>query len=83
MVSGSPGAFNLVSGCFDWDISNSRDRKSGQAIECGLLIIHTEQTKTVRAWCEENIGQSVQAKRKKAFVSHDGTEQKRDQFSAV
>jgi len=35
-------------------------------------------TKTVLAWCEENIGQSVQAKRKEAFVSHDRTEQKRD-----
>jgi len=48
-----------------------------------LTLAHTERTKKVRAWCEENIGQSVQAKRKEAFVSHDGTEQKRDQFSAV
>jgi hypothetical protein len=45
--------------------------------------LKTVQTKTVLAWCTENIGQSVQAKRKEAFVSHDKTEQKRDQFSAV
>ena len=45
--------------------------------------LETVPTKTVLAWCTENIGQSVQAKRKEAFVSHDKTEQKRDQFSAV
>jgi hypothetical protein len=45
--------------------------------------LQTVPTKTVLAWCTENIGQSVQAKRKEAFVSHDKTERKRDQFSAV
>ena len=38
--------------------------------------LETVPTKTVLAWCRENIGQSVQAKRKEAFVSHDKTEQK-------
>ena len=45
--------------------------------------LETVPTKAVLAWCTENIGQSVQAKRKEAFVSHEKTEQKRDQFSAV
>lgn len=45
--------------------------------------LETVPTKAVLAWCTENIGQSVQAKRKEAFVSHDKTEQKWDQFSAV
>ena len=45
--------------------------------------LQTVPTKTVLAWCTEKIGQSVQAKRKEAFVSHNKTEQKRDQFSAV
>lgn len=45
--------------------------------------METVPTKRVLAWCKENIGQSVQAKRKEAFVSHDKTEQKRDQFSVV
>ena len=37
--------------------------------------LETVPTKKVLAWCRENIGHSVQAKRKKAFVSHDKTEQ--------
>ena len=45
--------------------------------------LKTVPTKAVLAWCTGNIGQSVQSKRKEAFVSHDKTEQKRDQFSAV
>lgn len=45
--------------------------------------LETVPTKTVLAWCTENIGQSVQAKRKEAFVYHDKTEQKRDHSSAV
>lgn len=32
-----PG-FPVVSGCSGWDITNSRDRKSGQTIGCGLSI---------------------------------------------
>ena len=45
--------------------------------------LETVPTKTVLGWCTENIGQSVQAKRKEAFVSHYKTEQKWDQFSVV
>jgi hypothetical protein len=43
--------------------------------------LETVPTETVLTWCKENIGQSVQAKRKKAVVSHDKMEQKRNQFS--
>jgi hypothetical protein len=45
--------------------------------------IETVPTKRVLVWCKENIGQSAQAKRKEAVISHDKTEQKWGQFSVV
>ncbi|MHC4260646.1 MAG: hypothetical protein ACYSTF_09605 [Planctomycetota bacterium] len=42
--------------------------------------LETVPTKKVLTWCQKNLGQSVQAKRKKAFASHKKTEQKPDQL---
>jgi hypothetical protein len=41
--------------------------------------LETVSTKKVLAWCKETLGQSVQARRREAFASHDKSEQKRDQ----
>jgi hypothetical protein len=40
-------------------------------------------TKKVLDWCKNNLGQSVQAKRRSAFASSDKPEQKWDQFSGA
>jgi len=40
-------------------------------------------TKMILAWCRQNLGQSVQAKRRKAFATHGGAEQKWNQFCAL
>lgn len=42
--------------------------------------LETVPTKQVVAWCKQTLGQSVQAKRRKAFAYGDKTEQKQDQF---
>jgi hypothetical protein len=42
--------------------------------------LETVPTKQVVAWCKQTLGQSVQAKRRKAFAYGDKTEQKPDQF---
>jgi hypothetical protein len=43
----------------------------------------TVPTKRVLTWCKDVLGQSVQAKRRKAFASPKETEQKRDQFKVA
>ena len=48
-----------------------------------LKALETVPTKHVLAWCKKTLGQSVQAKRKEAFVPHDKTEQKPDQLKDV
>ena len=40
-------------------------------------------TKMVLAWCRQNLGQSVQAKRREAFAAHGGAEQKWNQSCAL
>jgi len=40
-------------------------------------------TKMVLAWCRQNLGQSVQAKRREAFATHGGAEQKWNQSCAL
>jgi len=40
-------------------------------------------TKMILAWCRQNLGQSVQAKRRKAFATHGGAEQKWNQLCAL
>lgn len=42
--------------------------------------LETVPTKQILIWCKEKLGQSVQAKRRKAFASCEKTEQKPDQF---
>lgn len=48
--------------------------------EVVLKALETVPTKQALAWCKETLGQSVQAKRKVAFASHNKTEQKRNQL---
>ncbi len=45
--------------------------------------LETVPTKKVLTWCEENLGQSIQAKRKKVFGACGKTEQKSDQIRQV
>lgn len=40
-------------------------------------------TKMILAWCRQNLGQSVQAKRREAFAAHGGAEQKWNQLYAL
>lgn len=54
-------------------VSSTTDEVVRQAME-------SVPVKTVLGWCEKNIGQSVQSKRKKAFASEGKTEQKWDQL---
>jgi len=42
--------------------------------------LQTVPTKQILIWCKEKLGQSVQAKRRKALASCEKTEQKPDQF---
>jgi hypothetical protein len=46
---------------------------TGEVVQKAMETVPTEK---VLAWCKENIGQSVQAKRREAFVSHDKPKQK-------
>jgi hypothetical protein len=46
---------------------------TGDIVQKAMETVPTEK---VLAWCKENIGQSVQAKRREAFVSHDKQKQK-------
>ena len=46
---------------------------TGDVVQKAMETVPTEK---VLAWCKENIGQSVQAKRRAAFVSHDKPKQK-------
>ena len=46
---------------------------TGDVVQKAMETVPTEK---VLAWCKENIGQSVHAKRREAFVSHDKPKQK-------
>lgn len=54
-------------------ISAMSSTTTGDVVQKAMETVPTEK---VLAWCKENIGQSVQAKRREAFVSHDKPKQK-------
>lgn len=45
--------------------------------------LSTVTTQKVLSWCKQTLGASVQGKRRKAFATHEKTEQKRDRLRAV